>query len=243
MMALPAAEDYIDIHTHGACQVAGIFSVEVLMAHEGKEPEDLPGLAYTYGIHPWYLDESGHDTLISSVKKITANPLVIAVGEAGFDKIKGPSMELQRKTFEEQVLIAEEYKKPVVVHCVRAWDELLAVNKKMRPRMPWLVHGFRGKRDLAFQLIEKGMYLSFWFDFILKPESSQLVRSLPADRIFLETDGSGVDIKDIYNKVSSDLGLTVNKLKSQILLNFIEFLKKKEFNHGVTRSHTEKNTE
>lgn len=239
-MNLPAADDYIDIHTHGASPVTGVFSVEVLMAHEGNVPRDIPGLAYTCGIHPWHLNESGHDVQISSVNKLTANPLVIAVGETGFDRIKGPSMELQRKTFEEQVIISEEYRKPVVVHCVRAWDELLAANKKMRPRMPWLVHGFRGKRDLALQLIEKGMYLSFWFDFILRPESSLLVTGLPAGRIFLETDGSGVDIRDIYIKVSSDLGFSVEKLKSQIFLNFMEFFKKKEFNHRVTRSRTER---
>jgi TatD DNase family protein len=225
-MNLPSAEDYIDIHTHDARPVSGVFSVGVLMAHEGKEPEDITSLAYTYGIHPWFLNESNHDILISSVKKLTVNPLIIAVGEAGFDRIKGPTMELQRKTFEEQVLISEEYRKPFVVHCVRAWDELLASHKKMKPQMSWLIHGFRGKRELALQLIEKGMYLSFWFEFILKPESSQLVKTLPADRIFLETDGSGVDLKDIYKKVSSDMGLTVEKLKSQMVINFMKFFKR-----------------
>ncbi len=227
MMALPAAEDYIDIHTHDSRPVKGIFCVEVLMAHEGKEPEDHPGLAYTSGIHPWYLAESNHESQIAAVNKLTANSLVIAVGEAGFDKIKGPSMELQRNAFEEQVIIAEERKKPVVVHCVRAWDELLAMHKKMRPQMPWMVHGFRGKRDLALQLIEKGMYLSFWFDFIFKPESSQLVKSLPADRYFLETDGADVEIRDIYNKVSLDLGITVETLRSQIHSNYRKFFSKK----------------
>ena len=96
---------------------------------------------------------------------LSGHPESIAIGEAGFDKLRGPSPELQRKVFEEQVAISEELKKPVVIHCVRAWDELLAVHKKLKPKMPWLIHGFRGNTELAAQLLSKGMYLSFWFDF------------------------------------------------------------------------------
>lgn len=223
MMNLPGTDDYIDIHTHGAKPVPGLFSVEVLMAHEARIPEKTPGLAFTYGIHPWYLDESNHNRLLASVIKTAADPLVIAVGETGFDKIKGPSMDLQRKTFEEQIIIAEELKKPVVIHCVRAWDELLRAHKRFHPKLPWLVHGFRGNKDLAMQLISKGMYISFWFEYILKPESSELVGSLPKERIFLETDGAEVDIRDIYNKVSNDLGLELNGLKKLILNNYKVF--------------------
>ncbi len=222
-MNLPGKNDFIDIHTHEAKPVTGIYSVNVLMAHEKREPENNPGIIYTYGIHPWYLDESNHDRLIASVINLTANPLIIAIGEAGFDKTKGPSPELQRRTFEEQVVIAEENTKPVVVHCVKAWDELLRAHKKLKPKMPWLVHGFRGKYDLALQLISRGMYISFWFDFILKPESSELVRNLPKERIFLETDGADIDIRDIYNKVSIDLEISVEELKKILLSNFIDF--------------------
>ncbi len=224
-MNLPGTGDYIDIHTHGAKPVPGLFSVEVLMAHEERIPEKTMGLAFTYGIHPWYLDESNHNRLLTSLIKTVTNPLIIAVGEAGFDKIKGPSMDLQRKTFEEQVIIAEELKKPVVIHCVRAWDELLRAHKKLNPKLPWLVHGFKGNKDLAMQLISKGMYISFWFEFILKPESSELVKSLPQERMFLETDGADIDIRDIYNKVSGDLGMKGDKLKKLIFSNFIDFFK------------------
>ncbi len=224
-MSYPQPEDSIDFHTHGAQPLEGVFQVETIMTHESRIPEDIPGIAFTCGIHPWYLDESNHDTFLASIVKIAADPLIIAVGEAGFDKIKGPSMDLQRKTFEEQVIIAEELKKPVIIHCVRSWDELLRAHKRLKPGMNWLVHGFRGNKDLAMQLISKGMYISFWFDFILKPGSSELVRSLPNERIFLETDGADVDIRDIYKKVSDDLGIPIEKLKKILYSNFIEFFR------------------
>jgi TatD DNase family protein len=224
-MSFPHQNDFIDIHTHGSVPSPGIFSVETLMAHENRIPQEQVGLAFTSGIHPWYLSVESHDGMLAYVAVTAADRSVIAVGEAGFDKIKGPAMDLQKKTFEEQVLIAEEHKKPVVIHCVRAWEELLAEHKKLKPLTPWLVHGFRGKKELALQLISRGIYLSFWFDFITRPEAASLLKSLPVDHIFLETDGSGADIRDIYIKVSGDLGLTVNELKSQIFSNFNEFFK------------------
>jgi len=106
---------------------------------------------------------------------------------------------------------------------VRAWEELTGVHKKLKPEMPWLVHGFRGKKELAMQLISRNMYLSFWFDFIVRPQSSELVRSLPKEKIFVESDGAGVNIRDLYNKVAADLGLEPEELKAQILKNFKQF--------------------
>lgn len=222
-MNLPGSDDFIDIHNHGASPIEGVFQVETLMAHEGRKPANLPGMAFTCGIHPWNLDETNHGKLIATVIQLTADPMVVAVGEAGFDKIKGPSPELQRKAFEEQIIISEEIKKPVVIHCVRAWEELLRAHKKMKPRLPWMVHGFRGKYDLAMQLISKNMFISFWYDFIIRAESGALVKQLPSDRIFLETDGSGANIRDIYNKVSSDLDIAITELKKIILSNYYNF--------------------
>lgn len=223
-MYLPKPGDYIDIHVHDGKPMAGNFILESLMAHEGKSPEDIPAVAYTYGIHPWFLNENNHKQLILSVENTVSHTDIIAIGEAGFDRLRGPSMELQRKVFEEQIAISEEISKPVVIHCVRAWDELLAVQKKLKPEMPWLVHGFRGNAGLAAQLLSKGMYLSFWFDFVLRPESGNLLRNLPADRIFLETDGADVDIRRIYDKVAGDLDLQVDELKLIILNNFNRWL-------------------
>ena len=127
---------------------------------------------------------------------------------------------LQQSAFEEQVRIAEKVSKPVFIHCVRAWDDLLSENKKLKPSTPWIIHGFRGKKELAVQLISKGMYLSFWFDFILKPESTPLLKSLPKEKIFLETDGSGIDIETVYQKVAGDLIYDGKRIESNYLFKF-----------------------
>lgn len=223
-MNFPRPGDFIDIHNHNGDPVTGRFSVENLMAHEAQVPDFKEGLVYTFGIHPWFLSEDNFDNQLEKVRINGYHGNVAALGEAGFDKLKGPSAELQMKAFDGQVKIAEEYSKPVYIHCVKAWDELLAAHRRLKPHRPWLVHGFRGKKDLALQLLSRGMYISFWFEFAIRPGSGELIRSLPSDRIFLETDGSGEDISTIYKKVAVDLGLDIEQLKKQLYSNYKEFM-------------------
>lgn len=222
-MSFPEADDYIDIHTHGSGTKPGIFSVETLMVHEDKVPGDIKGIAFSAGIHPWYLTGENQKILLQRVKDYATHPSVIAVGEAGFDKIRGASPELQRQTFREQVIISEDMGKPLVIHCVKAWDELLEEHKALKPSLPWMVHGFRGKTTLAGQLLSRGFYLSLWYSFVFREEAAGLIRSIPEDRLFLETDGSDVDIRDIYVKVASFLGYSTEQLKLIIHNNFGSF--------------------
>jgi TatD DNase family protein len=225
-MKLPQQGDYIDIHTHKVRPVTGVFAVENLMAHENIDPVGISAAAFTAGIHPWYLNEDNRKQLLEYVRKVSVNPDLIAFGEAGFDKLRGPAMEIQRTTFEEQVHLACEIEKPLFIHCVRAWDELMSVHKNLRPSTTWMVHGFRGKKELVSQLLTRGMYISLWFDFVLRPESAELLRFIPKNRIFLETDGADVEIKDIYGKVAADLEISEDELKSIIFSNYKElFLK------------------
>jgi TatD DNase family protein len=222
-MNLPQPGDYIDMHTHGGKPAEGIFLIESLMAHEEKLPQDISGVSYTFGIHPWFLTEENHKKLIISVKNSVSYPNMIAIGEAGFDKLRGASAELQMKVFNEQITIAETCRKPVIIHCVKAWDELLSAQKNLKPRTPWMIHGFRGSVEMAKQLLSKGMHLSFWFDYVMRSESTGLMKSLPYNRIFLETDGADIDIKIIYEKVARDLAISVDELKSIVLANFNDF--------------------
>ena len=219
-MNLPQPGDYIDIHDHDVVPAAGKFSVENLLANESSMPDLLPGVTYSIGLHPWNLSARNIRDQLERVRQLSGHSNVAAIGEAGFDRLKGPGMDLQREAFVSQVEISESVSKPLFIHCVRSWEELVSSRIRLKPKMPWIIHGFRGKKELALQLISKDMYISFWFDFIIRPESSQLVKNLPVDRIFLETDGSGADICEIYKKLASDIGLGVEELKEQIADNF-----------------------
>ena len=229
-MVYPLKSDYIDIHNHDSNPEKGIFILDNLMAHEGITPVKTDGMTFSLGIHPWHLTESNQAGLLEFVKRNGSDELISAIGEAGFDKLKGPSPELQKRIFEEQALLSEKLEKPLVIHCVRGWDELIASHKKIKPKMAWLIHGFRGKKELAMQLISRNMFISFWFDFVVRPEATTLLRSLPAERIFLETDGSGTDIRRIYKKVADDLEITVGDLKSIMLTNYYNVFKINDLN-------------
>ena len=220
-MIAPKPDDYIDIHNHDVVSRGGIFSIDNIMVHESRVPDSNPNQAYSVGIHPWFLNETNYDFLIERVYHYSGRKNVIALGEAGFDKIKGPRMELQKKAFEAQVRIAENISKPLYIHNVKAWDELLFEHKTLKPKSKWIIHGFQGKKELAEQLLSKGMYLSLWADFVLNRDSSSVINSIPREKLFLETDAFDVDIKDIYNKVSADLQISVNELKELIYSNYM----------------------
>ena len=222
-MDQPSHGDYIDIHTHDSHKIAGVYAIENIMAHESRSVSDMPERSCTYGIHPWHLTKESAGNLLRKVNDSASSPNLMAIGEAGYDKLRGPEMEVQCGVFESQVVIAETIRKPLIIHCVRAWDELQMSYKKLKPKMPWLIHGFRGKPELASQLISKGMYLSFWFEFVIRSESATLLRSVPRERIFLETDGADIVIRKIYDKVSFDLGITAEELNRIIHSNFNSF--------------------
>jgi len=220
-MNLPDKNDFINIHDHGAVPMPGFFTVDNIMVHEGREPQRSEGIAYTVGAHPWHIDEDNIDRLFFKVKDFSKHHNVIAIGEAGFDKLKGASLDLQRESFQDHARLADSTGKPLFIHCVRAWDELLKEHKQMKPVVPWIIHGFRGKPDLAAQLLEKGFYLSPWVEWAIRPESSDTIKSIPLSRLFLETDGFDISIEPVYQVVASHLEIKIGELKAAFYSNFI----------------------
>ena len=138
----------------------------------------------------------------------------VAVGEAGLDKLAEASMELQLAVFKEQVKLSEKLGLPLIIHCVKAMEELLAVKKESRPQQPWIWHGFRGKPEQAVQLLKKGFYLSFGEYY--PDETMQIV---PDERLFLETDDSLLDIEDILCQAARVRGVEVEALREVIRRN------------------------
>ena len=103
---------------------------------------------------------------------------------------------------------------PLIIHCVKAMDELLAVRKKLNPAQPWIWHGFRGKPQQAGQLIKNGIYLSFGAHY-----SEETVKGVPVGRLFLETDDSPVDIEEVLKQVAKARSTDVEELRQAIREN------------------------
>lgn len=174
----------------------------------------LKGCFYSIGIHPWSLLDGGVLGQLKHFKRLCANQQIVAIGEIGFDKAANATLELQLEIFKTQIEYSEVIKKPVIIHCVKGMDALLEVKKKMNPKQTWIWHGFRGKPEQAQQLLDKGFYLSFGEKY---PEETMAM--MPADRLFLETDDSAVDIESLLEKAAKVRGVETEVLREAILEN------------------------
>ncbi len=152
--------------------------------------------------------------LLDYLKQQLRKKQFVAVGEAGLDKLAIASMELQLTVFKAQVRLSEEAGLPLIIHCVKAMDELLAVKKEFRPQQAWIWHGFRGKTEQAMQLLKKGLLSLFGEHY--PDETMQIV---PDERLFLETDNSSLDIEDILCRAAKVRGVEVEVLCEVIRRN------------------------
>lgn len=221
---------YIDIHTHhDSPDRADTIAIRNVAIQEA--PNAVPGqYRYSVGLHPW--DTGLVDFKPDFMNNLLGYPGYVAVGECGLDRMRGADMTNQARLFREQALMAEKHGKPVIIHCVQAWQEIIAARKSIRPDVAWIIHGFQGRPELADQLIHNGFFLSFG-ESILK-ENGAAARSLaniPSDRFFLETDVSSRLIGEIYLATARIKRLSLTELQNSLLRNF-----EKAFGiHGTSR--------
>lgn len=195
-----------DIHTHRFTDSA---PEEVLLSCPVLQNEIPVEAVYVSAeVHPWRLTAENLFCQIERMENILSDPRVIALGEVGLDKLTLCPYHIQQKAFEEIVRISEEYSKPLIIHCVKSVDELIAIKKKMRPVLPWIMHGFRGKPQQADSLLRHGFYLSFGEHY-----NSQVMKEIPIERLFLETDESNVPIDELYNRAAAIRHISVEELK------------------------------
>ena len=139
---------------------------------------------------------------------------MLAVGEAGLDKNSEASLSFQLEVFVHHVVLSERVGKPMVIHLVKALDELLRLKRELRPVQPWIIHGFRGKPALAETLIRHGFYLSFGEKY-----QEETLKQIPGDRLFLETDESDMPIEVCYKRAALLRGCSEKELFESVSRN------------------------
>ncbi len=191
-----------DIHTHAAiapfCESVRCIDTNPCLA--------IPGGLYSAGVHPWNLNPDNFQDQVSILKKLMRLDAVVALGECGLDSLRGPSMEFQTSAFVQQARLAEECRKPMILHVVRKFDLIISIRKQLAPSGNWLIHGFRGGVHQMKQLLDLGFFLSFGIG--ANPESLALV---PECRLILETDGR-CSISDVQNFAASVRQCSVQKI-------------------------------
>lgn len=178
--------------------------------------ENIPQYKFSVGIHP--KDVSEHfDERFLWLKRVSEDENCIAIGECGLDGLIEVDEELQEECFEKQILWANEIKKPVIIHCVRRFSQLLRFKKFAE--VPMIVHGFNKKRNIADDLQNAGFYLSFGKAVLQNVYLQQILADFPISRMFLETDDADFEIEELYQKTSELKSISIENLENQIQEN------------------------
>lgn len=220
---------YINLHTHARNEGNEVIAIVNHYPEDGALPDN--GF-FSVGHHPWKVEDYwkkimqfGFDDLeLREMQAIASSPQVIAIGECGLDRAITTDMGLQKMFFLKQILISEQIQKPLIIHCVRAYEEIMALRKATKPKMPWILHSFKGNVQTQSALLKfEGIYFSFgkWL-FQEKSDVPSTFALLPIDRCFLESDTTDFKMEEVYQKASEISGYTLEQLKAQIYQNFIK---------------------
>lgn len=201
---------YYNIHTHVSNDnPSGVELVSIVI----KDPLEKSNAPYrSYGIHPWYIYNVAEQK--KQLRHYVLLPETVAIGEAGLDQETDTDLALQEELFRWQIELSEELHKPLIIHCVKAWAALITLRKEYNPRQPWIVHGFRGKPELARQLIRQGIHLSFGARF-----NAAALREAWPDHVLAETDEREMPISAIYQEIADSLALPLEVVAMKLAEN------------------------
>jgi TatD DNase family protein len=206
---------YLNIHTHRATGNSGLTEIESL--YYPQVPSGLAAFT-SAGLHPWYLKNLDWTAAGEWLDAWAERPDCVAIGETGLDKVCDTPWALQLRAFSICIDAATERGKPLLLHCVRAYNELLAELPKKG--LACIFHGFDKKNHVAEMLLNAGCYLSFGAALLREQSSAAIsLKTAPIDRIFLETDDQGIGIAEVYEKAAAIKECRVAELAAQVLLN------------------------
>ena len=210
---------FIDIHTHTNKSDNNLLQIVNL---DLSQPCPEQGY-YSYGIHPWVLDSADFQmkTALECLEERLKSPNVLALGEAGLDKMHKASFEQQIELFERQIELSEALQKPMILHDVRSHNEIIALRKKHKAKQPWILHGFSGTEQDVKQLIGQGFYLSVG-ESLLHPERKihKSFKFIDSDYLFFETDMAEIGVETIYEAAANLLEMDLSAFQTRIFANF-----------------------
>lgn len=191
---------YVDLHTHRKGDNKYNAQGTRYSVVNCAPTDELDGVRYcSVGIHPWDVAEGWREDF-ERLKERVLLPQVVAIGECGLDKLRGGEWSLQMECFQAQIDLARRVGKPLILHCVKAVDEVM----RMCVGVKCVFHGFRGKPELAKQLLGRGFDLSFGERFNVE----SLALAWQAGRMWLETDESELGIEEIYERAARALRIS-----------------------------------
>jgi TatD DNase family protein len=212
---------FVDIHTHPfhpekeTVIVQNIFPGEGFAAFTGRN-------FYSVGLHPWHIKTpEENNQFLAQVEEALEFDHVIFVGESGLDKRIHTDFEEQKRVFEAQAFMAEEYQKPLIIHCVRAYNDVLEMHRKIKPGMTWIFHGYNGSVEMTRQMATGNFMFSFGEALFLPgTKAIESFQYLPFHKLFFETDEFDGDVEHIYQQGAKLKKVSEEDLKKAVWENF-----------------------
>lgn len=207
---------FFNLHTHRFSNNENVLELVNQYPHEFDAA--IPN--YSIGIHPWFINENRIESDLEIIESKLKDEKCLALGECGLDsRIEFP-MTMQITVFEKQLALAEKYKKPVVIHCVGCFEQVIAIKKKLNISVPMIIHGFSKNKEIAKQLIMNGFYMSFGKNLLRNPDLKSVFTSIPSEQFFLETDTIEEDISSVYELAAKYRNIELATMKAIINANF-----------------------
>lgn len=214
-----ALPPFTDLHTHLFSADPAVWAVRSFHQQEKREEEQHIG-PRSVGLHPWYLSPEDLEKDWEWLERRSLRPEVVAIGEAGLDRLQGPPLPLQEMVFLRHIRLAEARHKPLIVHCVRAWDELERLLLAEQPSIAVVIHGFQKNEETMGKLLDAGAFFSFGSAILREGSTAErTLRAVPAGRFFLETDDDQTPIQAIHERAAAIRGLDAEELSLQLHTN------------------------
>ena len=216
---------FINLHTHQFFNLSDV--IAVVNQYPWEFNNSIPN--YSIGIHPWYIDENRLELDLNTISEKLQLSDCLALGECGLDKRIETPMELQTVVFKRQLELVKQTDKPIILHCVAAFDEVIAIKKELKVENPMIIHGFSKNEQVANSLLKNGFYLSFG-KYLLRSrnigtELEKVFKFAPENKILLETDTVEESIYEVYEKAAFIRGISVEKMKAIVFQNYSNIFK------------------
>jgi TatD DNase family protein len=206
---------FINTHTHSQ-----LYDAKIELVNTEPGALDKPNY-YSYGIHPWHIQPDNFSDKLEELDNKCHEKRCLAIGECGLDKLSKVEMSLQEEVFTEQIRIANAVNKPLIIHCVKAFNELINCLNLNDNKVPVIIHGFNNNENIARVLLDNGCYFSFGKALLgYDSNAAKALRNVGRKRFFLETDDADISIKYIYRKASELLGIDEEIVSEQLCHNF-----------------------
>ena len=199
---------FFDFHHHDAGKNLGIYNL--------KFNEIPPENYFSAGIHPDAVADDFEEKL-NWLRDISAHKNCVAIGECGLDGLIDVDEKLQQKAFLAQIAIANSLQKPLIIHCMKRFSQLLQFRKIAK--VPMIVHGFNKRKSIGDDLLKSGFCLSFGKSVLYNVNLQDFLKDFPSEKLFLETDSSDFEIKELYQKVADLKKISLEDLKQKIKEN------------------------